>query len=284
MATPRTTEEIEYKNLKNYLLTLLGFAAAFAGWIVYLTFEDRKAIKEDYEKTIIELKGEIKELKTDTKESISNTNRYAQEEISRIKFTTNQIALEETEKQLSNIFGTDKIKNLIQDEAVKEVKNKVLEIVDEETKNIIMISDAGNFMRAGNHKAYIKLSNYSKNSENERDKRYASSLLNEILSDYYLAYKNASKQYIEKGDFHQMGSDYGLQKKNQVAITKDDIVHQLVRSINYPDLELNALSDNIMTLVNLTGVDFKLFEIDKINEWYKNWEKTHKKSDLVIYP
>ena len=137
----KSQDEIEYHKITSFyekvMYFTLGASLIFGTIIGLLTFSDRKSMLEEKDKTITELtkkindlkedtEKKVNDLKDDTEKSIIKTNKYAEEEISRIKIATNQIALNETQKQLSYIFGTDKIQNLIEKEAVSQVKEKVI--------------------------------------------------------------------------------------------------------------------------------------------------------------
>lgn len=54
-------------------------------------------------------------------------------------------------------FGTDKIQNLIQNQAVKEIKSKINDIVDEQIQNMSAINDAASEMRIGRPTGLEKL-------------------------------------------------------------------------------------------------------------------------------
>ncbi len=117
MPDQKTTEQIQYEKLTSLFKTYAGFLTTFltilSGLTIFFTYSDRNAIREDYKQTIKELREEITELKSESKESIEKISKNSEDELLRVSSTTNRIALDETQKQLTYIFGTDKIQNLI---------------------------------------------------------------------------------------------------------------------------------------------------------------------------
>src|SRR5260221_10224102 len=98
-ATPsrKTEEQIHYESLKSFLLRVTGIVGSLivvlAGVAIYFTFSDRNAMREEYSKTIIDLKSQITDIKNDAKETakyikddsrqtVRDTREYAQQEIS----------------------------------------------------------------------------------------------------------------------------------------------------------------------------------------------------------
>jgi type I site-specific restriction-modification system R (restriction) subunit len=278
MPEEKTTEQIQYEKLTSLFKTYAGFLTTFAGILsaltIYFTYSDRNAIKADYKETIKELKEEIAELKTDSKESIDKINKNAENELQKVGSNTNRIALDETQKQLSYIFGTDKIQTLIEKEAIKEVKGKVIEIVEDETKNFSKILDAASKMRLGYFEGYRILKSYTLSPNNSIDKANATQLLNSISEDYYTKY---SKDYYEKefneDELNQFYNNYKFlpEKRNT-----NDLIIFLVEQINNSELDLTDISDRILMLSKISNQKFIPFEIDKINNWFINWKKTYK--------
>lgn len=282
----KSQDEIEYHKITSFyekvMYFTLGASLIFGTIIGLLTFSDRKSMLEEKDKTITELtkkindlkedtEKKVNDLKDDTEKSIIKTNKYAEEEISRIKIATNQIALNETQKQLSYIFGTDKIQNLIEKEAVSQVKEKVITIVKAETENLSLISDAASKMRIGHLEGFLKLKKMSVELPNSTDRYNAKKLLDEISQDYFLV----SNKYYSDSEADSVLM-YPTQT-NLVSIKqqKKNLIEELVKDIN-KEHNLNIVADDINRLSKITGQNFKPFEFEKINSWYKEWSKSQK--------
>lgn len=277
MSEQKTTEQIQYEKLTSLFKTYAGFLTTFltilSGLTIFFTYSDRNAIREDYKQTIKELKEEITELKSESKESIEKISKNSEDELQRVSSTTNRIALDETQKQLSYIFGTDKIQNLIQNQAIKEVKSKVIDIVNDETKNFYFVSDAASQMRNGNYNALKKLKYYSENSENLIDRERAKNLLNQISKDFFETYKDADFEFTKKS-WTEIGKAFGIY--NNKEISEFEIINSLITYINNPDNRLEDVCYNILCLSKITKQDFKPFEFEKINRWFFEWKKNIK--------
>ena len=158
----KTPEQLQYEGLtslfKTYASYLTQFLGLITGLTIYFTYADKKAMNEErtainkeYIATVKELKEEIKAFNTYSKVTIQEIKKDAQDELSRVNVNTNRVALDETKKELSYIFGTEKIQNLIKDEAVKQVGKEVGTMVDAKTKNFYPIMDASAQMRGGSY-------------------------------------------------------------------------------------------------------------------------------------
>ena len=199
-------EKLHYESLTSYLKTIVSIAGTaigiMAGVAIYFSYsnvkdmkDDLKEIKKDYAETVIGLHNQIVDLKKDAKETalqikedsrdaVNSTKEFSENEISRISVSTRQTALDETQKQLANIFETDKIKNLIQNQAVKEIKSKMTAIVDEQTQNMSAINDAASEMRIERPEGTKKLKAYFQNPVNVQDSLQAKKLYDQISQDY----------------------------------------------------------------------------------------------------
>jgi hypothetical protein len=280
---PKTPEQIHYENISSFFKwgiglsgTLIGLIASFA---IFISYKDRNDMKDEYRNTLTELKSQITELKDDAKtkaqsikddakDAVKSTQDYSEREIDRIKVSTNEIALKETQKQIETIFATDKIQNLIENQAVKEIKSKVSEIVAEQTKNIYQIDDAASSMRNGNLEGLKRLKSYFTNSISQTDSLRALNLYTAICETYdkigsfYVAQKTFQLIPIEIID-------------NQLPRDKyqRDVLTNLVNEINDETGDLTHIGLKIATLSAYTNKHFKCFQFDEISSWFNGLKK-----------
>jgi hypothetical protein len=264
----------------------MGIISAFTIWVTYSDRNamnaDRKAMQDDYKQTIKELKEEIKSVKTESEQSIEKIKQNAEGELQRVNFSTNRIALEETQKQLSNIFGTEKIQYLIKEQAVKEVKNKVVDIVTDETKNFYSISNAATQMRLGKYQAMEDLKEYAESLSNIRDRETAKQLYTQICEEYQknivlnvsisttttdpLQYYKIS---IYKEKYKEAATTLNTNDEKYKNITNAEIIEHVIKLVNDKTRNLNEIATYIAVISQLSNNDFRAFEIEKINNWHR---------------
>ena len=272
-----------------------GAMVLIASIVLAVTYKDRNSMREEKDKTIAELKSEMKdlkiELKDDATKSLERINKNAESELYTIKSETKQLAIDETKKELSNQFANDKIQSLIKTEAIKEVKGKVTDIVDEEIGNLILISDAASQMRSGKLEGLLKLENFAKNLPNRIQRESSKALLKQISSVWQTQIgqsESGTEIYEQRIKFHRL--DAYLKKYNEtipspqitndqtyinkalLKITDKELISHLVNRINNKEMDLFHLSRYIYDLSKFTNKDFKAFEIVKINDWYRTYE------------
>ena len=178
---PSNPEENEYKKIKSFLLWCLGIIGGSIGIIsafaIYTSYNSIKDLKAEYQTAVTELKGDIKELKEEANRKVdesknaavaakdeaikvtgevkiqsesflNETKKYSQDELNRIQLSTNQLALDETKKELAAIFGTNKIQDLIQNQAVREVSSKLPVLIHDEIKDLPTVLYLGSQIEA----------------------------------------------------------------------------------------------------------------------------------------
>jgi hypothetical protein len=276
--SPKTPEQSHYENITSFAKWAIIFSGSLivviASVAIYVSYSDRNAMREEYSKAIAEMKSQIQDLKTDAKEktqsikddakdAVKSSRDYSEIEISRIKTSTNEIALQETQKQIQGIFATDKIQNLIEDQAVKEVKSKVVAIVKSETKNFNNIDDAASKMRVGHREGMMQLLDYFKNPESSEDSLRAKQLFEKIENDYFKMDSAQMKFYqfpIQSIGVHNNITDLDSNQRRILSST--------INQIN-EEQDLNTISFLIIALAHAMNKPFKPFEIDEVNAWYK---------------
>ncbi len=296
----KSEEQQHYESMISFLKWGIGIAgsliaiiAAVAITVSYNSIKDLKTdmsadlkdLKNNYSSKVDELKSQIIELKSDAKETVlqikddskdavESTKEYSEKEISRISTSTSQIALGETQKQLDNIFATDKIQNLIQTQAVKEIKSKVVDIVAEQTKEFGNISDAAAQVRAYRFSGLRKLRSYFINSRNPLDSLIAKNLYDQISIDFYNQIESQVKE--EKKDFLKFDSSAIQDLRNGKLPTNQALLNEIssaISNVNSEEYDLFSCIYSIYELRILTNIKFEILDIDTVNKWYKNLKK-----------
>ncbi len=264
------------------IATILTIALSFTYTNVKEMKDDLKDIKSEYNNNVKDLKSQILELKTDAKETVNqirddskaavlSTKEYSENELSRISTSTRQLALTETQNQLDNIFATDKIQNMIQTNAVREIKTKVVDIVSEQTKNVGDISDAAAEMRAYKFSGRDRLRSYFINPKRSLDSLIAKQLYDQIALDFF----NQTDRQV-KGDKINLLQSYdsnslqllrsGILPKNT---TLGNELPSMIKDVNGFEYALDQTIWNIYRLRIITGIDFQILDIEAVNKWYK---------------
>lgn len=261
----KSVEESEYIRIKNFLLWALGIVGvlitALGSIVIILTYSDRNALKEEFAKTVTDLKQEISDLKKDSKETVNETKNNSQSEILKIKDLTKSIAVEETQKELKNIFATDILQSMIRENAILETNRIVDEVAGDKVLTLVKMNDAAIQMRMGSLEGLKKMRYYSIFSSNRGD-RIRADYLYKLISESYQKDAENEFRYINRIDIIN------------TKITSDSLrllsIKRVIRDMCQHDSDLGYDCELIRALSILTKQDFKCFEIEKINEWLKS--------------
>lgn len=297
----KSEEQKHYENLTSYFKsivqitsTTIGIITAVALFFTWSSLRDLKSdmkddlisAKSEYTEAIAGLRSEISELKkeasttlsrtqNESRDAIQRTMSYSKDEIHKITASTKQIAIDETQKQLNYIFGTDKIQNLIQNQAVNEVKRKVVDIIDERTKNMGDISDAAAELRAYKFSGRNRLRSYFINPKNTSDSIVARLLYEQIAKDFDKIIPE-NTEYDNKNLLAQIDSSSivllkkGILKKGSFLESQISVIMNLV---NGPEYDLYQCLVGITRLRLLTGISFHILDIEGVNKWYNSINK-----------
>lgn len=278
-STPSKTEEqLHYESITKIIIFSISFGSLILGIIIafgiYFSYQNAHDMREEYSRAITDMRQQLSDLKADAKEKTQSiredakaTQEFSEKEISRIKTTTNDIALRETQKNIDAIFATDKIQNLIENQAVKEIKSKLPEIIDEETKGMSEINDAASLMRVGNYNGEIKLKSYFTSPKNKRDSLQAKNLYDGICADY----EKAAINYHKKIPY--LPGISIVDNKMPTDAYPRDVITNLVGQINSDNYDLNSNSIWIDELNHYAHQSFKCFDYDTINKWFNGLQK-----------
>lgn len=296
----KTEQQEHYESLISLLKYGLSFAGVVVGiittvalWFTWSNVKDMKGdmkteladAKESYKGTIKDLNAQISDLKKDASVTIdriqqdarlavSSTEDYSQKEISRISSSTKQIALNETQKQLDYIFGTDKIQNLIQNQAVKEIKNKVIDIVSEQTKNVGDISDAAAEMRAYKFSGRSRLRAYFINPKNTFDSAIAKQLYDQISADFFtIMREQADKKEVILSKYDSASLAKLRNKEFPSGTPLAGEVMNIISMVNGTQYDLFQCVWGIYELRIFTNIDFQIIDVEAVNKWYDALKK-----------
>jgi hypothetical protein len=289
-------DHTHYEYITKFLLWALGVTGALIATIVsiaiYVSYKDRDSMREEYSNTIKDLRGQIndikneasetsKNIKSDLKDEVISTKKYSQNELERIHAQTSEVALSETKKEVGDIFKSDKIKDIIENQAINEIQTKVKDIVNKETENLSNINDAASEMRIGRKSGMYKLKSYFEGDYNVIDKLNAKKLYDRISNDYY----NMTQFKTDDQDAVQnVFKDTSLLRKadlifihiinNHVPTDKEELsqLKKFMKEINNNE-DLSEVARYIFYLSRLANVDFKPFQIEKINAWFNGLQK-----------
>lgn len=253
-------------------------------------------MREEYATTIKDLRGQIidikseasetsKNIKSDLRNEVVSTKEYSENQLNRIETQTSQLAMDETKREVENIFQSDKIQNIIQNQAIQEIKNRVSNIVYNETKNISNINDAASEMRLGRPSGMRKLKSYFEHPTNVNDSIQARRLYDRITNDYNDVFEHPTN--IPNAIQNVVNDTAYMRKVAHLVpihiidnhLPKDSIEMKELRNIMLnidnanDDYDLNEVSESIYFLSKLANVHFKDFQIKEIDEWFKGLQK-----------
>jgi hypothetical protein len=215
-------------------------------------------------------------------------NQNAENELKRVNVETKMLADLKTREELEKYFQTERIKKLIANETDKRLKGIVDVSVNENTKYFYSISNAATQMRLGKNEGLDSLKYFSKNLPNANDRERANQYYNQICSDFQKKIDSYSKDIAIGSNIISFKQEVSLEKYNNDStsiypvteryklVTDSDIYEYLVQKINNKKTELIIVSRCIAFVNYFSNNNFRAFEIDKINNWYKRYVKSLK--------
>jgi len=295
----KSEEEIHYQSITKFLLWAVGITGALmvtiAGTSIYFSFQDRKEMKAEYKETLDAFISQIKEAKQEARQEsreteknlfersrydIASTKDDYRNELSLIQSETHRLALDETQKQIADIFKTDKIQAIIEKNAIGELKDKLPSTIADYTKKLPKVLEAANWMREGSQKGVDLLKSYF-NSENEFERDMSKKIYEDLLTDYRKKYSEYTpKQCIDTLKNFGIGiPNLHPIVNNRYPTDKDNIdVLTILMSIlndsylsNRCGLYGQALAIKCLALIS--GKSFQPFEIYEINQWFDGLKK-----------
>ncbi|MGI4750774.1 MAG: hypothetical protein ACRYFB_09080 [Janthinobacterium lividum] len=311
----KTEEQIHYESLASFLkwsVSITGtLIVVLASVAIYVSYSDRNAMREDYQKAItdfntqiISLKNEEKEtvkaiksdaleslgsinsdaketiiaVKGNLKDEITSTNYSTQNELLRIKKETNSLALTETQKQVDNVFKSTKIQDIIENSAIKEIKQKVASLVNTSTQNLTKINDAASKIRIGLPQGIDELRSYFIKPNNPTDSSYAKGLYDRIYNDYYTIRMKDTTSIKENFELIA-GTKYTSFRiiNNKFPSNENErktlkfFIDIIIDKENKYDLNSTVMA--AIFLSKIANKNFNIFEPDAILKWYNGLKK-----------
>jgi len=289
----KTEEQKHYESVKSFLIWGVSVAGALISAvgivIAVLTFKDRSEMKDSYEKQIDKYAQSIRDIKTEAIQSQKETSEKSEKEIkylndisekqlASIVSETRQSATAQTQKEIADIFKSDKIQAIIEKNAIGEIKEKLPQILVDYTQKSTPIIEGYNLMKAGQPEGIEILKSYFASvSIFERDlakgyyqKAYESyeSFCSNINQDQFLA--RLRNTQITISPLNKIAGN--LYPKNKADI---DNVKLLTTVINNPGNQYGLYQIAMATkaLSFIADKNFIFFEKDDINNWYKGLKK-----------
>ncbi|RYU90118.1 hypothetical protein EWM62_11285 [Mucilaginibacter terrigena] len=284
-----------YESVKSFLIWAVGIACTvillFGGWVTFLTFKDRAEMRAEYQSDIDRYKESMAQMRAEAtanqkdilervEREVSFLKEISKDQLDNISSETRQSAKEQTEKEISDIFKSDKIQTIIEKNAIGELKDKLPATIAEYTKRLPKILEAANFMRGGAPEGVALLKSYF-TSTSEFERAQSLSTYQDIYNDYYKEYVDVKQdQYISKfKTLNVTVSAIHPIKENLFPKEKADIDNLilLMKIINDSDvgpsymLYERALAMKALSFIS--GKPFTPFETADMNIWYKGLRK-----------
>lgn len=261
----------EYENLKSYFKSLVNITVIFLGIIsaiaAILFAYDRSSLQQKTKNLEDSLETKIINLEKSYEEAIEQIKSKANFEIEVITQDVKTQISAEIENEIANQFARKNINtiidkqlnHLLDTEFSSELKQKMASYLlesNESLNELTDISDAAIFMRVGNKRGLNDLIHYSKNAKFSENRARALELKERISIDYKNVFEAETIKALEK-NCKCYGIDFNNPKKKALIKT--------INEIN--DLERIAIA---IELLNRTfKTNFKPFEFELINDWYK---------------
>lgn len=249
------------RSVYKWLISIVGIVIV-AG--LYFSYNSTKEFRSETE-------DKINKLKVEAEKSIEKTQKHADDQISQIRVSASEIALEEAQKRINDAFQKNNINEMIEmtakaevgTELEKQVNQKVNEVMDNIQDDIVsfsLVSDAAMRMRVGIRDGLDELIDLQKTSTDSNIKERAKILLNRIASDYEISAKRILNEFGGSAIFL---TDFNVSKD------KNNIIPDLIKVI-HSDESLDQIALAIIILREKTGEQFRMFDIEEIDTWFQN--------------
>lgn len=285
-----STEKMQYEKLIGFFEKLVTWTSVYLTFLIslfgYLFYSDRQSYQEEktaiqtektaiqvaYNVKIADLTAEMNEfrarsnetiLKTTTKteQQITDLKSSANATITKIKISTNDLATQETERQLKFFFQQDRIQEILEKKVNQELKESVDVLVKSEiqqsSKSIIKITQFATQLSVGNYYANRDVINSfstwaSKEFPNYEDRQVVEKIYYETMREYDSQYFNLSYSY----DLKNLNT---FDKNIPLEATKEEVIKILERRLYLPE-NLHNRCLTIHILNRLTNRSVRCFE------------------------
>lgn len=286
-ATQVSVDEQHYRSLIDLFKYAMTFLGVFGAVILYLTYKDSGAIrdevrknltdaKSDIRQTMTDVKGDVKQsvdsTKSDAKQAIDYTKTFADTQISQTREQTSAIALNEARRQVDNAFRTSNIESMIELAAKKqvgqayerEVRGQIDGLMDnihQEITALGQINDAGAKMRVGIREGLERLQQLQRISQSEQSRQMAKALFEAITRDYETT---VQKDFEGKSPLQFAYGDKAAEMKMSPTVISD-----AVKIILDKNMHLSPVAEQFFYLRDAASVPFKTFDFEAVEQWCK---------------
>ncbi len=290
----KSESQLHYESVKSFLIWAVGIASTIivllGGWVTFLTFKDRSEMRTEYEHEIDRYKESLSEMRieaTDKQKEISDrTDREmaflkesSQTQLANIDAETRQAANDQAQKEVADVFRSDKMQAVIEKNAIGELKDKLPSTIAEYTKRFPKILEAAGFMRGGAPEGIDMLKTYF-NSDSEFERDMSKNTYQDISNDFYKMYSDIPPaKYVStfKSSFQVNFSEFHKIVDNKYPTNKEDITNLelLMKMINDTGKQymLFGTAFALQVVSYIADRQFLPFEIEEVNAWYKGLKK-----------
>lgn len=257
----------------------ISIIVAVSLWFTYATIKDYKeAVKEDMDT----IKRDVKEMKNESMATMKETNQYFERQIPLIKAEAEAIALMEVRKSISAEFDSKNIRDLIEATAEQKFSGKLDKLIeakmestfdkiDDQSRIMTSMIYATDQIRFGLKKGWTILDSIRITHSSKSVRSMALELQEKKRQDYedaVMGYNTLTDTVLQTYIFHQ---------DTMIQHDLNRLVEKLVEIITKKE-DLNDVAVATTALRKITGIRFKMFDFDEVEEWqrleyYKNKDK-----------
>jgi len=290
----KTEEQLHYESVKSFLIWASSICAALillaGSWAAYISFKDRESLQSQYQFEASKFKESLDQMRLEAKErqaelsersdkEIAYSKDISEKQLSNIVMETRQTAITQSEKEISDIFKSDRIQSIIEKNAIGELKEKLPSTVAEYVKDLPKIMEAANFFRGQAPEGEEMLKSYF-TSESAFERDMSKNIYKQIIKDTYQVYSDVTPDSLEfKLKYIQIPIVAPLHKviKNQYPVIDNDIKNLEVLmdvtndKVNRYMLHQRALAYNALSYIS--DNNFPLFDKEQIRKWYSGLKR-----------
>jgi hypothetical protein len=216
--------------------------------------------------------------------AITETRDSADREIAKVRADARGVAIDEAHKRVDEAFRTENVRSMLNaaarrevgpaiDRQVREEVDRAMVGFDQAMSNLEEIADLGVKMRLGVREALDGLVLKAKTAATAKDRLRAKNILESISRDY----EKVTRDQIRMGNFTDARTYFfaiaggGLKPDSPKALPA---IIRVVRG----SLDLNTVSAAFLALDEMTGHQFRMFDIDEVEEWCRDHDRDCKEA------
>jgi Sec-independent protein translocase protein TatA len=253
-----TDEELHYKSLTDYFKNLVRFSTGTLGIIVAVGF--------------FIFYSKLSDVQSEANKSINNAKSEATREIDSIRQQSAQLAINTAREKIDEAFKSNNITKIVEEAATRQVgtalekqvrdelNRRITENVDRRVNDVLeqvsilnKIADYGYKMHIGRIDALSQLLKIQNTSPHETERKWAKELIETIAADY--------DSVNARGNGDVAPPILSLPRDSSQLI-------ELAVMINTAE-DLNPMASAFYQLRTLTRINFKTFDIEHVNQWFR---------------